>query len=200
MSFNPNYTTPVAYENPIPTLEPQAHELDPTTPPLSAHELAAGIAGDRNLQRVIGGVARRFSADPEDLGQDLCERVLKTEGRLPSDLDSAGVWVGTVARNLATNDLRHKSRRPQISARVFDETAFGQTDPGIADADDQHLLAFLLQGLSAKRRRILALHYLEGYTQMEIAEMLDIPLGTVKSEAWRGLRAAREAATKVRRD
>lgn len=60
----------------------------------------------------------------------------------------------------------------------------------VSDAErreDAELLVRALRELPAKRRRIVVLRYLEGMPEKEVAELLGLPLGTVKSSAARGL-------------
>lgn len=94
-------------------------------------------------------------------------------------------WIARAARNSALNMLRRK--RPVVDSRVTDaantETA----------AEDRHLSARLdalaesLPKLSARARRIISLHYLDGRCAREIAALLD----TTRAAVWATLHRAR---------
>ena len=54
-------------------------------------------------------------------------------------------------------------------------------------SEDEKLVAGTLRKLNADQQYVLALAYYDGYTQSEIAAILKIPLGTVKSRMRKGL-------------
>lgn len=92
-------------------------------------------------------------------------------------------WLVRIAVNRAI-DLVRKQRRllPEDSA----------PEPfGFDEEPEDEELAFVLRALSPERRLVIALHYWFDYTTPEIAEVLDVPLGTVNSRLARALRDLR---------
>jgi len=92
-------------------------------------------------------------------------------------------WLTRIAVNRALDLVR--AQRRQVPASEADEPhAFDAPLP------DEELRA-ALERLSPERRAVVALHYWLDYTTPEIAELLDLPLGTVNSRLARALRDLR---------
>ena len=110
------------------------------------------------------------------------ERFDPGRGRLPG-------WLAGIARNRAMDRLRSLGRLPDPMADVSDRPSAEDTSERVAD---RLLVATLMGELPPAQRRVLALAFWEDLTQAEIAERLELPLGTVKSHARRGLETLRE--------
>ncbi|MBK6017048.1 sigma-70 family RNA polymerase sigma factor [Streptomyces sp. MBT53] len=100
-------------------------------------------------------------------------------------------WLFTVVRNLVIDHHRACRVRPRETDSVDD------LDLPVQDAADRildtQLVLDALPRLTAQQRQILALTYYRGCPIAEIAELLDIPPGTVKSRTHYALRALRTA-------
>ncbi|MEM6262935.1 MAG: sigma-70 family RNA polymerase sigma factor [Bacteroidota bacterium] len=99
-------------------------------------------------------------------------------------------WVLNLTRNTAIDHWRSQQRKatPGLTAEAA-ESIIGSTseNPGHAlDADKA--LAFL----GEPERTLMAMNYLQGYSQREIAKQLDMPVGTVKTKMRNALRLLRE--------
>jgi RNA polymerase sigma-70 factor, ECF subfamily len=130
-------------------------------------------------------------ADARDATQDTFVAAWRQVGRV-RDPERFEAWLQRVAVNAAR--MVHRSRRrrgvreipsAQIADAALAERPSGAT-PGERDA---RILDAALHQLTHDQRSILALHHLEGRPVAELAEILDIPAGTVKSR----LHAARQA-------
>ena len=89
-------------------------------------------------------------------------------------------WMMNIARNIAINTLnskavKDKSRIQGLDNNVYNIKSSYNTKEEVVDICD------ILQRLDQKYKTIIELAYFEGFTQKEISEKLDIPLGTVKS-------------------
>jgi RNA polymerase sigma-70 factor (ECF subfamily) len=106
------------------------------------------------------------------------------------DADRFDAWFRRIAVNAAR--MAHRARRRRgvreiPASRVAGVDAVPETaTPAERDA---HVLGAALERLPVEQRTILALHHLEGRPVAELAMILDIPVGTVKSR----LHAARQA-------
>jgi len=105
--------------------------------------------------------------------------------------------VDDVARYLQTTAV-HEVRRLQARAARADRPLAddGASTPGRSladDAGDRAVVAELLQGLSADERHVLVLRFWFDLREVDVAEALGLPLGTVKSHAHRALRRLRDA-------
>jgi len=93
-----------------------------------------------------------------------------------------GPWLHRIVVNRAIDWARARSLRREISERPgsedFDTGDLGTFSDGVAAG---------LASLSAEHRAVIVLRYLLEYTPGEIAELLDLPRGTVNSRLRRGL-------------
>jgi RNA polymerase sigma-70 factor, ECF subfamily len=128
----------------------------------------------------------------EEMVQECFLRLWRTAGRFDADRGSVAAYLFVIARSVAS-DVR---RRP--SSRPLDPVEDVQLPPQ-ADSVDTILERMIvregLDALSPAHREVLRLTHEEGLTQSQIAERLGLPLGTVKTRLFHGLRALRIALT-----
>jgi len=103
-------------------------------------------------------------------------------------------WLYTIARNVAMSRLR---RRYADEAHLAEPENLGEIDAPVETftLEDAELVHAALGKLSLAHRDVLTLHFMEDLTIEEIAEVLGVPAGTIKSRlhyAKRALRAALE--------
>jgi RNA polymerase sigma-70 factor, ECF subfamily len=149
---------------------------------------------DRYAGRLYG-LGLRLLGDPglaEELVQETFVRLWQTAGQYDPDRGSVTGFVFTIARRLAIDLWRRPSSRPFAELEV-DQSP--QRDPG--DAVDQLLVGLhvrdALGSLPDGQREVLELLYLQDLTQRQVADRVGVPLGTVKTRAFYGLRALKEA-------
>ena len=128
-----------------------------------------------------------------DLMQDTWLRVLRGIGRLREPA-SLRPWLFGIARRVAMDRLRYEYiRRPaedvELDELAADETA-AHDDPDLATLDAA------LAALPPMERETLTLFYLRELTLPEMAAMLEVPLGTVKSRLFRARQVLRRALEK----
>ena len=131
--------------------------------------------------------------DAEEVLQDTFVRAFKNADRFNADLGSPFSWLATIGKRLCIDRLRSRRRsnsvvisREQLSYREV--PSFHEDGPHDKLADRewvQHMLASLPEA----QRQAIRMAFFEGLTQAEIAESLQRPLGTVKSDLHRGLLA-----------
>jgi RNA polymerase sigma-70 factor, ECF subfamily len=126
----------------------------------------------------------------EDVVQETMLRGWQHAGELSPE--HAGSWLHTVARNVAISTY-HRRRRARPREVPIDEvtaaTAGDEAD-GVVDAV---LIASALNSLSADQRRIVVELFYNRRPVAEVAAILAIPEGTVRSRCFYGLRALRKA-------
>ena len=107
-------------------------------------------------------------------------------------------WVLRIARNCAIDRLRQVRAQPQVDARLGDEYIGNVPGPRLGldtPAGERHQLVYrALQRMSAANREMILLKEIHGLKQREIAQMLSLPLGTVKARA---NRARHELARRI---
>jgi RNA polymerase sigma factor (sigma-70 family) len=89
-------------------------------------------------------------------------------------------WMLNISRNASIDMLRSKSYQNSLKNQEITETVYGG-NPVTQPAVDSIGLVRFLGKLRPEHRVLIELAYFKGYTQEEIAEIEDIPLGTVKT-------------------
>jgi RNA polymerase sigma-70 factor (ECF subfamily) len=139
-------------------------------------------------------VALRLTADSasaEDLVQDAVLKALRAWGSFRPG-SNVRAWLVTILRNEFINGWRRTRRAPQqVDSDTQPETA-DPHDPDpegrfFAELVDEEVTA-ALDSLPDEFREVVVLSDLEGLPYAEVAEALDIPVGTVKSRLFRGRR------------
>lgn len=157
-------------------------------PPSFEAELAALLPRLRRFAHALS----RDSADADDLAQRTVERALRSRAQWQpgSRLDS---WAYRIMRNLWIDTVRAQSRRWRFEAPSEEAESVGVDPRGSIDSaiDLRRAMAALGQ-LSVEQREVVALILIEGFGYREVAEMLDVPIGTVSSRLVRGRNALLE--------
>jgi len=145
--------------------------------------------------RYVFGVALAITRDRDtarDVAQEAYVRIWKRAKQFRPDAGNPLSWIGTIARNCAIDRLRSDRTRGFIH--------YTDDVPDLADGTDSAsqtldcmVLRKLLDDLRPDYRRALMLCYFQGYTYIELASVLEIPVGTAKSWVRRGLASLREA-------
>jgi len=129
----------------------------------------------------------------ESVVQDVMITVWTRAHLFNSAKASARTWIYTLARNRMIDYHRSGSRR----ARVHEEFALmAPSNSNTADDAERDVngawAADLLGELPSTQRDIVLMIYVEGRTHREVAEMLDLPVGTVKSRTRLALQRLRK--------
>jgi RNA polymerase sigma-70 factor (ECF subfamily) len=127
----------------------------------------------------------------QDLLQETFVKVWRYADRYDADKGSLFTWMARIARNTALNALQSKSNRQQKSLQpIMDE----ETDKTFLQHTNVNKIGLkgLVAQLDDKYSVIIELAYFQGYTQKEIEDHLNIPLGTVKSRLRIALRQLRK--------
>lgn len=144
----------------------------------------------RLCTRMLGDTHRA-----EDLTQEAFSRVFARR----RDFDASGrfsTWLWRIALNLCHDELRRRARRPETSLDTSDseesglpELPSGQPGPDeeLARAEKNAEVRSALQQLPELYRTVVILRHYENLKFQEIAEVLGIPEGTVKSRMAEGL-------------
>lgn len=127
-----------------------------------------------------------------DLAQDTWLKVLRGIATLrePSSLRP---WLFGVARRVAMDRLRRQYARAEDSGAVLEDIAAPESDAGLEA--DLAALESKLEKLPLRERETLALFYLRELTIEEIAALLAVPAGTVKSRLHRARQQLRNEYT-----
>jgi RNA polymerase sigma-70 factor, ECF subfamily len=184
----------------------RAEETRPAAPasvPEEEAELLARVAaGHRGapLEELYDRYARRLYALglrllgsqglAEELVQETFVRLWQQARRFDPERGSVGTFVFAIARRLAIDLRRRQSVRPtEVELPEDQATSSDQVEALI----DSLTIRDALQLLTPRHREVLELYLVEGRKQTEIAELLDLPVGTVKTRTYHAVRAFRLA-------
>jgi RNA polymerase sigma-70 factor (ECF subfamily) len=123
--------------------------------------------------------------DAEELVNDTLIRAWRQVDRFDPARGRAGAWLFGIARHVATDRLRSRGRRPGSAIDGAPEPVGHLDVDALADAWE---IAAALERLPAVQREVLLLAYRDDLSQSRIAEVLGVPLGTVKSRTYHALR------------
>lgn len=146
--------------------------------------------------RVIGtvyGVIRRVLRDPaqsEEVAQEVMLEVWRTAPRFDRDRGSATTWIYTMAHRRAIDRVRATQSAHDRDERVGRRDQVDPYDVVVDQVEarlEQEQVRRCLEGLTELQRQSVTLAYYGGYTYREVAEVLDTPLGTVKTRLRDGL-------------
>ncbi len=170
--------------------------------PATLNDLLARVAlGDEDAfealyddsAALVFGLIKRVVRDPdlsEEVLQEVFVEVWQHATRYDTDRGSARSWICTVAHRRAVDKVRatvsSKKRDLAQGIKEFQETADDVADVAVLRADADRVLK-ALETLTEMQRDAIRLAYYGGYTHREVATLLQVPLGTVKTRIRDGM-------------
>ncbi len=146
---------------------------------------------------LLWSLARRYlrnASDAEDAVQDVFIEIWRSCARYDPGIASETAFISTIARRRFIDRLRQAGRKPAMDS--LDDEEGAPVDPGVAatveDDTEVAIVTRVLNSMEPEHQKILSMSLYEGYSHSEIAEQLDMPLGTVKTRVRRGLIHIRE--------
>jgi len=145
----------------------------------------------REHQSMVFSLSYHFLHD-RDQAEEVAQEVFLALHRHMADIKSAEhavFWLRKVVVQRSIDETRRRKRRPQVALEQVAEPAAHavQHDPMLGD-----ILRRLIATLPETPRAVMIMRYQEDLEPMEIAELLDMPIGTVKSHLQRSLALLRE--------
>lgn len=146
----------------------------------------------RHVRRIYA-LCLRMVSDPmraEELTQDVFVRLWKSLGSFRHE-SAFATWMHRLAVNVVVSDMRSTKRR---DSRVIHTDTLEDFEREVKEAmpETRMDLEKAIAGLPEGAKEMLVLHDIEGYRYREIAEMLEVAEGTVKSQISRARRLLRE--------
>ncbi|MBT9395164.1 sigma-70 family RNA polymerase sigma factor [Hymenobacter sp. NST-14] len=132
------------------------------------------------------GVILRIVKKEETAEDVLQEAMVKIWHSFPSYDASKGrlfTWVMNVSRNLAIDKIRSRQYRVSSRTQPIEESAALRQAAEPSFRPEHIGLQEMTRQLNPDQRQIVDLLYFGGFTQSEVAEELNLPLGTVKTRA-----------------
>lgn len=151
----------------------------------------------RRYQDRIYSAVLNYVSDPDDAVDIAQEAFVKAYSKLRTfDSESAFyTWLYRIAINTAIDHLRKRKSRPadSLDDDKYAQVGFEPTskDPSsdpekvLVRSEQARVLRKAISSLSEKLRSVIVLHDVEGLSQEEVADILQVPVGTVKSRVSR---------------
>ena len=152
--------------------------------------------------RIVMSFATRMLSEPaaaEELTQEVFFRAWKRAHAYSSARGTFVTWLLSITHNMAIDELRKRRRRPQRAdiedpvarlANVVDGDRSVEEHAWLGSLRDEVRAALAV--LPEAQRQPIELAYYQGFTQREVAGILDVPLGTIKTRMRLGMRKLRE--------
>ena len=139
------------------------------------------------------GLVRRVLRDPaqsEEVTQEVMLEIWRTAARFRPERGAAMSWVMTMAHRRAVDRVRSAQAaadREQRAAATSRMPAYDEVVEQVESRIEREQVRRCLRGLTELQRESVTLAYYRGCTYREVAELLGVPLGTVKTRMRDGL-------------
>jgi RNA polymerase sigma-70 factor (ECF subfamily) len=131
----------------------------------------------------------------EDLVQDAFLKAWRAAGSYRAERGSVRTWLLSIVHNQGIDQLRSLASRRRMQQKV--EASAPNSQPSDAFSEtwrsvQREQVREALKTLPQEQLKVLELAYFSGYTHVEIAELLGLPLGTVKGRMRLGLKKIKD--------
>lgn len=156
-------------------------------------DVAAFASLYNDVAPLIYGMARRVVRDEriaEEITQDVLLTIWQQAGRFDEQAGTGRAWALTIAHRRAVDRVRSEQaarNRHDRYGRETEITPFDEVAETAQRSADHDAVAAALAELTTLQRQAVSLAYYGGHTYREVAQLLGIPLGTVKTRIRDGL-------------
>ena len=145
---------------------------------------------------LIWSIVRRYlsnQAEAEDAVQEIFLALWQSASRFDANKGSEITFIATIARRRLIDGLR-KNNKHKILQSIDDSISNDvfQQKSNLEKNAELSLAIGILETLEKKDQELLSLSIYQGYSHVEIAKLLNLPLGTVKTKIRRNLMKIRE--------
>ncbi len=186
---------------------PRLRAIRDETGPTDDELLQAVAHGDRQafsglydrFASIAHGVVRGVVRDPsqsEEVTQEVFVEVWRLAPRFDPDRGSARTWLLTMAHRRAIDRVRSEQSSRDRTERVGHRDrgrSFDEVSEEVEVSLEHEQIRAALGSLTKLQREAVELAYYQGYTYREVADILDTPLGTIKTRMRDGLIRLRDA-------
>jgi len=172
-------------------------ELDKLLGAVARGEFGAFDLVYEQLREPIHNQVRAVLRDPaqsEEVTQEVLLELWRTAFRYDPARGSAAAWAMTIARRRAIDRVRRTASSFARERRALAaDPPWDQVGQAATEAHDRARLLRCLDSLTDRQREAITLAFYDGYTHIEVAAILDTPLGTVKARIRDALIKLRDA-------
>lgn len=157
---------------------------------------------DRHCRLLFTLILRilRDRAEAEDVLQEVFVRVWDRADGYDASLGAPAAWLARISRNRAIDRLRARAVRADLTVPTTepalplpDMTPSGDPEGLAVTGEQRRAIQSALAALPDNQRELIESAFFEGYTQSELAERFDLPLGTVKTRIRTGMQTLKRA-------
>lgn len=149
---------------------------------------------------IIFGIVRDCAL-AEDLTQETFLRVWTRIHAFDAERGALGPWLLAIARNRAIDHHRSVANRMERNAWQLDirehPSLFIDVERDLFNADHARMIRSAMARLNPSQQKVIELAYYEGLSQSEMADLLDEPLGTIKTRVRGALKILRSDLSHV---
>ena len=177
-------------------------DVDGTTPVVSSEDLLGRVAQgdreafaelyDRTASRVFGLVKRllRDHSQSEEVTQEIFLEIWQNAGRYDAGKGGAMAWMLTMTHRRAVDRVRASQASRDRDARIGIRDLAREFDSVAENVEIQiesERVKVAMKRLTELQRQAVSLAYFGGYSHSEVAQMLKVPVGTVKTRLRDGM-------------
>jgi RNA polymerase sigma-70 factor, ECF subfamily len=147
--------------------------------------------------RAAYSLAYRMMGEPqaaEDLTQESFLKLWRAAGSYRSERGSVRTWLLSIVHNQGIDQLRSIASRRRTQQKVELSAPTSEASEAFLESwrnSQREQVREAMKALPKEQLKVLELAYYSGYTHVEIAELLEVPLGTVKGRMRLGLQKIR---------
>jgi RNA polymerase sigma-70 factor (ECF subfamily) len=150
------------------------------------------------FERPLFSLGMKWLRDPklaEELVQDVTVRIWKGAPTFDATRGAASSWIFGIARNVSIDLVRAVRRSPTPVEEIEEQGASLEWDEDAAWQSWE--VAEALSSLPVEQQRVIVLGIVNQFTHSEVADALHVPLGTVKTRMYLGLKKLRIRLTEM---
>lgn len=153
-------------------------------------QAAFAVVYDRAAPAILGTVRRvlRDPAQSEEVVQEVLLEVWRSAARFDPAAGSAAAWIATMAHRRAVDRVRSEQKASERELRAATAAvAYDEVVDAVETSLEHERVRRCLGGLTDLQREAVTLAYYGGYSYREVAALLGVAVGTVKTRMRDGL-------------
>lgn len=174
------------------------HDAETISALKQGNQSALASLYDKYGAALYGAVLRIVQSEEkaEEIIQEAFLKIWRNAASFDETKGKFFTWALNIARNTAIDYVRSGDFKNNQKTDQFDFLVYSQNHPSEETATDHIGLREIVGQLDEKYRAVIDLAYFQGYTQSEIEEEMNIPIGTVKTRMRLAIRELRKVFNK----